>query len=177
MTRNFLHILTLGLCIAVCACATTIYEGPPASDARVGDAMEQPFRDLSWMREEPPEILKQAVLDPYRLAQDVPCDELLSEIAVLDILLGPDVDARDVNGESDVDAGGLASDAVAHFFGLPFRGVFRWISGADKREKVLAEAILAGVARRSFLKGAARKTGCAHAPDPEPETSVPSQRL
>lgn len=131
--------------------------------------MQQPFRDLSWMREEPPEILKRAVLDPYRLAEGVACDEFLAEIAALDVLLGPDVDAYEVGDNSDVDAGGLATDAVASFVGLPFRGIFRWISGADQREKVLADAILSGVARRSFLKGAARKTGCTYAPDPEPE--------
>ena len=31
---------------------------------------------------------------------------------------------------------------------------------SDQREKVLADAILSGVARRSFLKGAARQAGC-----------------
>ncbi|MEQ1608856.1 MAG: hypothetical protein ABL956_07815 [Hyphomonadaceae bacterium] len=131
--------------------------------------MGQPFRDISWMREEPPEILKRAVVDPYRFAADVPCDELSSEIATFDVLLGPDVDAYDVNDDSGSDAGSLAVDAVAGSFGLPFRGVFRWISGADQRAKVLADAILSGVARRSFLKGVARKAGCTHAPDPEPE--------
>ena len=169
MIRNPVFILALGLCLAVCACATTTYAGPPSRGNRVSNAMEQPFRDISWMREDPPEILKRAVIFPYQLASDVPCDELFSEIAALDVLLGPDVDAYVVDDDSGVDAGGLATDAVADLFGLPFRGVFRWITGVDQREKVLADAILSGVARRSFLKGAARQAGCTHAPDLEPE--------
>ena len=126
--------------------------------------MSQPFRDVSWMREEPPEILKQAVLEPYRLADAVSCDQLVAEIVALDVLLGPDVDAFDVTEDTGADAGGLAIDAIASFVGLPFRGVFRWISGADKREKVLADAILSGVSRRSFLKGVARQVGCSLEP-------------
>lgn len=167
MIRYSLVILPFGFCLALSACATTTYAGPSSSGSRVGNAMAQPLRDISWMREDPPESLSQAMLDPYRLAGDVSCDELLSEIAALNVLLGPDVDAYEVTGDSGAYAGGLAIDAIAGIVGLPFRGVFRWVSGADKREKALAAAILSGVSRRSFLKGAARQMGCAPAPEPE----------
>jgi len=169
MTENRHRVVVFGLCVAVSACATTTYSGPGPSGNRVGQVMEQPLRDISWMREEPPEILKQAALKPYELAEGVPCGELTSEIAALDLFLGADIDAYDANEESGVDAGGLAIDAVSDVFGLPFRGVLRWISGAGKREKVLANAILSGLARRSFLKGVARGAHCTHTPDPEPE--------
>jgi hypothetical protein len=169
MNKHPLRVLLMGSCLAVSACATTTYAGPNSNQNQVGDAIQQPFRDISWMREEPPEILKLAVLDPYRLAGEVVCQELLEEIVVLEVLLGPDVDAYELEDDSGIDAGSLAVDAVASLVGLPFRGVFRWISGADQREKVLADAILSGVARRSFLKGAARMAGCTHAPNPEPE--------
>lgn len=172
ITRNHQGSLVrgVGICLMLAGgCASTTYSGPSASESRVSGALQQPFRDVSWMREEPPEVLKSAVLDPYRLADEAQCDQFFSEIATLDLLLGPDVDAYDVNDGSAADAGGLAADAVASFVGLPFRGVFRWLSGAEKREKVLADAILSGMARRAFLKGAARKTGCTppHVPEPE----------
>jgi hypothetical protein len=130
--------------------------------------MQQPFRDIGWMREEPPEILKRAQAKPYELADGVACDELNAEVAALDFLLGPDVDAFDVNSESSGNAGNLAADAVGSFIGLPFRGIFRWLSGADQREKALADAILSGVARRAFLKGVAHKAGCPTAPISQP---------
>ena len=38
-----------------------------------------------------------------------------------------------------------------------------------QREKVLADAILSGLARRSFLKGVARTTGCSQRPDSQRE--------
>ena len=171
MIRHPTLSLVVGLCLAVSACATTTYAGRSPDEDRLGNAMQQPLRDLSWMREDPPEILKQAVIDPYRLAAPPRCEDILSEIAALDALLGPDVDAYELDEDSSPDAGGLAVDAVASFVGLPFRGLFRWISGADQREKVLADAILSGVARRSFLKGAARQAGCPIAPVPAPRPS------
>ena len=154
---------------ALTGCATTTYAGPRSHENRVGDAMQQPFRDVSWMREEPPEILKQAVLDPYRFNEDARCDDVLSVIGALDVLLGPDIDAYELTEDSVADAGALAVDAVTGFIGLPFRGVFRWMSGAGQREKVLADAILSGLARRSFLKGVARTTGCSQRPDSQRE--------
>ena len=171
MIRHPTLSLVVGLCLAVSGCATTTYAGRSSDEDRLGNAMQQPLRDLSWMREDPPEILKQAVIDPYQLAEPPRCEDILSEITALDALLGPDVDAYELDKDSSPDAGGLAVDAVASFVGLPFRGLFRWISGADQREKVLADAILSGVARRSFLKGAARQAGCAVAPEPAPRPS------
>jgi hypothetical protein len=53
----------------------------------------------------------------------------------------------------------LVGGALRSALGLPMRGIVRWISGADRRAKVHARAVLAGIARRSFLKGVAR-TSC-----------------
>jgi hypothetical protein len=54
----------------------------------------------------------------------------------------------------------MTVDAIGGVIGLPFRGVIRTLSGADYRERVLADAILSGIARRAFLKGAGRAAGC-----------------
>jgi hypothetical protein len=43
---------------------------------------------------------------------------------------------------------------------IPFRGVIREISGANAHDRALREAVIAGVARRSFLKGIGQARGC-----------------
>jgi hypothetical protein len=169
MIRKSIRILAVSLWLVPGACATTTYAGRPSDDSRLGNAVQQPLRDMSWMREDPPEILKQAALDPYRLAEGASCVDLFSEIGVLDLLLGPDVDAYDVSQKSGVNAGGRVVDAVAGYIALPFRGAFRWLSGADQRDKVLADAILSGVVRRAFLKGVAYRAGCAPVNNAPPE--------
>jgi hypothetical protein len=131
----------------------------------MGNAVGQPFKDFGVTREDPPEILKRAAMAPYALLNGQECGALLDEIAAIDGVLGPDLDAQDIYAkQSGTDAAALAADAIRGVIGLPFRGVIRWVSGADAREKVLADAILAGMVRRAYLKGAAHAAGCLPAP-------------
>ncbi len=151
----------------LCGCATTTY-ADRAGDARVRGAFEQPFRDVSWMREDPPEVLTRVIEAPYGL-ESVECSAILNEISALDLVLGPDLDAPKENEEdeeSSTDATGLMSGAIRSVIGLPYRGIFRRLSGAEHRENVLEKAILAGLARRAFLKGVGRHAGCLGAPPP-----------
>jgi hypothetical protein len=53
---------------------------------------------------------------------------------------------------------------------LPFSGVIRRITGAQKRDAAHEDALVAGVARRAYLKGA--MTACTQAPPLVPEVSV-----
>jgi hypothetical protein len=79
-------------------------------------------------------------------------------------VLGPDLDAADEQeDDSEFDASGLLSGAIGGIVGLPYRSIVRRLSGAAGRERVLRDAIFAGMVRRAFLKGAAR-TACALAP-------------
>jgi hypothetical protein len=152
----------LGLWLLVVGSCTTTYAGRPESDDRVGDVVGQPFRDISLVRENPPEILKRAVAAPYFLPDKPECGAIVSEISELDRVLGPDVDTQRLNdGKSGVDATGLATNAIGDVIGLPFRGVVRKLSGAEQSEKALANAILSGMARRAYLKGVAYSAGCA----------------
>jgi hypothetical protein len=138
-------------------CATMTYADRPG-DNRVSDAVAQPFRDFSVMREDPPEVLKRAVTAPYDLQADAACASLMSEIAALNRVLGPDLDVSDPKTLSA--GGGMASGLIRSTFGVPFRGVVRKLTGAERREEALKAAILAGVARRAFLKGVARANSC-----------------
>jgi hypothetical protein len=110
------------------------------------------------MREDPPEVLKRAATAPYDLAADAACVSILDEIAALNGILGPDLDAAETAGRSA--GAGMASGLIRSTFGVPFRGVVRRVTGADRREEALKAAILAGVARRAFLKGVARADSC-----------------
>lgn len=156
------RLLALSFCVlAMSACASTTYSHR-AGDHRVGNAFEQPFRDTSWMRENPPEILIRAAEAPYALQSGADCNALLGEITELDLVLGPDVDSPDEQrDESSTDASGLISGAVGGLIGLPYRSIVRRLSGADRRERVLRDAIFAGMVRRAFLKGAAHAADCA----------------
>jgi hypothetical protein len=146
-------------------CTSTTYKDK-TGDARVQNAFEQPFRDVSWMRENPPEILISAVADPYARSEATGCEDIVAEIEALDGVLGPDLDqVLDEGIGSDSDGNALLSGAIASLIGLPYRGVIRRISGAGKREDGLRTAILAGMVRRGFLKGLALGAAC-HGPQP-----------
>jgi hypothetical protein len=139
---------------ALCACATT--PSPADKPNAVAGAVQQPFKDLNIVREQTPSVLEQAAKAPYVESQPLDCDAVKAELAALDKELGPDFDAA--QGDDDILAGALRSA-----MGLPFRGVVRKISGADKRDKKREHAILAGIARRGFLKGVDRRS-CTVAP-------------
>lgn len=156
----------------VCGCASTTYEDKPG-DARVRGAMEQPFRDVSWMRENPPEILIRAAEAPYQWDPDASCSQMRAEISALDLVLGPDLDqVADSNEESSSDGNGILSSAIGGLIGLPYRGVVRRLSGAEQRDRSLRKAILAGMVRRGFMKGLAHEAKC-----PMPDLLLPNAIL
>lgn len=173
--------LALGVCaLMTSGCAATTY-AHQTGDNRVGGAFEQPFQDTGWTRENPPEILIRAAEAPYALPDNQDCRAINDEISALDLVLGPDVDAIDEHeGESSTDASGLLSGAIRGLIGLPYRSIVRRFSGAEQRERVLREAILAGMVRRAFLKGVAETAACetqqtndATDPAQQPQTPPP----
>ncbi len=158
MTIRTAFILLIS--VVACGCTSTTYKDK-TGDARVQNAFEQPFRDVSWMRENPPEILISAVANPYARSEATGCEDVVSEIEALDGVLGPDLDqVLDEDIESDSDGNALLSGAIGSLIGLPYRSVIRRISGAGKREDGLRKAILAGMVRRGFLKGLALGAAC-----------------
>jgi hypothetical protein len=72
-------------------------------------------------------------------------------------VLGDDIDMPQADGQR-TSPGRMAQSVVGSF--IPFRGVIREISGANEHDRKLQTAILAGVARRSFLKGTGQAKGC-----------------
>lgn len=159
--------LTTSLCmLAASGCASTTY-AHQAGDNRISGAFEQPFRDMSVMRENPPDVLIRAAEAPYVLPGDGGCSAILAEIVALDLVLGPDLDAPgQLPPRSNTDISALVSGAIGGVIGLPFRSVIRRLSGAENRARLVRDDIFAGMVRRAFLRGVARADNCTSAPAP-----------
>lgn len=139
----------LGLSLA--ACATV--QNPADKPEPVGAALSQPLRDLSVIQPEAPAELARAAADPYRPSPD--CAANAKEQGRLTELLGPDVGRETAKDDPAEMAGDMMADAA-----LPFRGVIRWVSGAERRDQAMAATVLGAMVRRGFLKGEASARGC-----------------
>lgn len=136
------------------------------SDAqRLGDKAEnvvrQPMKDIGMMRENPPEILKDAQRAPYSLAGIRRCQDLRRAVADLYEVLGPDVDAVDEKGDALPERLAEAGARSVVNSLIPFRGIVREATGAAEADRRFRMMVAAGMARRGFLKGVAKERNCA----------------
>ncbi|MEO9469594.1 hypothetical protein [Parasphingorhabdus sp.] len=158
--------------------ATLIFFGLPVAQARsetpntekpmvnhMEDAVTQPAKDVNLKKVKIPAQLLAVQKDPYDLTGLDACVAINAEIDNLYPLLGPDVDdiaefskaEKRERGVSRI-AGGILGSLI------PFRGVVREITGANKSERLYLRALSAGNARRSFLKGYGLSRGCTPVP-------------
>lgn len=121
------------------------------------DVVTTPATDLNLRKNEIPALLVAAEQRPYVLRGLGSCSQLATAIGELDAVLGDDIDVPQAEGRR-MSPGRVAQSVVGAF--IPFRGVIREISGANSHDRALQAAILAGVARRSFLKGIGQARGC-----------------
>ncbi len=145
-----------------------------------GDAVMAPLEDLNLRRKDIPEILTQAVTKPYDLTGLDNCEAIASEVTKLDSLLGADFDEppppqdtktlRERGGEAAGDvARGSVRNATRSI--IPFRGLVRQMTGAQRHQKEMDTAIQAGKVRRAYLKGVGMNKNCA--PPAAPSWFVP----
>lgn len=145
--------------------------------ASVQGAATAPLRDLNMVRTEIPEILLEALQDPYaRPPRNWKCPALVALIHPLDGALGPDIDRVPPGDENLMDRGkqtalSLAADLASG--AIPFRGVVRRLSGANSHEKLVQSAIVAGNVRRAYLKGLGEARGCPPPATPSHERAGP----
>jgi hypothetical protein len=129
----------------------------------VKGAATTPLRDLGVEKTQIPEILLQALTDPYaRPEKGYGCAYLIALIKPLDDALGPDIDRNPVGDENLVDRGkalGVAADVASSAL-IPFRGLVRQVSGAASHDRLVQSAYVAGSVRRSYLKGLGEAKGC-----------------
>lgn len=135
-----------------------------ANRESLSGAAKAPLRDLNVIRTHVPQVLLEALADPYARPTTRKCAELVDLILPLNDALGPDIDVPPVEDEQGVikrsrpmalgAVAGMASDVI------PFRGVVRQVTGAAKHDEYVQAAILAGTARRAYLKGLGEARGC-----------------
>ena len=157
-------------CLTAALAVTPALAQPPGQDNGVRDAVTAPLRDLGVTRREAPDTLQAAAKGPYDGIDTNDCPAMFAEIKQLDELLGPDV----TDPAFGADNGSLAAEAVKSVIRLPFGGVVRRLSGAQKREVDRQRAISAGMARRAYLKGAITQCDKHAAPAPAPVEAVNS---
>jgi len=126
-------------------------------DVSAADVAATPVTDLNLRKDELPPVLTAAVQQAYSLRGLATCQQLAAAIGELDAALGDDVDLPQ-SGDRRTSGGRLAQSVVGSF--IPFRGLIREVSGASNREREVQSAVLAGVARRAFLKGTGQARGC-----------------
>lgn len=138
--------------------------GCSGMNAKTGDSAEriarQPLKDVGALKETPEKLLEEAQKAPYSLAGVRTCVQLRNEIARYDAVLGPDVDDVDEHGEPL--PGRLAEAGASSIVNslIPLRGLVREATGAAQADRRMRAAIVAGMARRAFLKGNAEAKGC-----------------
>ena len=181
--------LSTALAACICAataalplggCMTTRADGSPkvettseANREGLKGAAKAPLRDLNVLRTKIPEVLLQALADPYERPVSIRCAELNRLLAPLNDALGADLDAPSMDEDDLLEKGrntalgvvaGAASDVI------PFRGWVRKLTGAEQHDHVVQAAIVAGAVRRAYLKGLGEAKGC-------PPPATPSHEL
>lgn len=124
-----------------------------ANTDNLGSAVVAPLRDINVVRSEIPELLKKAVADPYAPPQ-TGCAPLKAEIQQLDAVLGDDYDdPKDDNKDESLSRPVLGVVASTITDVIPMRGWVRRLTGAERHDQMVREAIKAGFVRRGYLKG------------------------
>ena len=141
--------LSTSVAAALLMSAGAAWAGPPA--------VEGSESGLGVTGPETPQMLQQVASAPYAPTDGASCTELAEQIAALNDVLGPDVDAQPVASKTR-SVGHAAAGVVRSF--IPYRGVMRLVTGAGRKEAQLGQAVIAGAARRGYLRGLAHERGC-----------------
>lgn len=141
----------------------------------VEGAVTTPLRDLNVVKVDIPDVLMEALEDPYARPRNARCPALTALIRPLNDVLGPDIDTipGDEDGwgtRSKSTALGVAGDLAGG--AIPFRGVVRKLSGAESHDRLVTAAIIAGHARRAYLKGLGEARGCGPPATPSHERTA-----
>jgi hypothetical protein len=124
-----------------------------ANTQNLGSAMAAPLRDINVVRSQIPDLLIKATVDPYAPPQ-TGCEPLKAEIDNLDAVLGDDYDdPKDDNKAPGMGKPVLGVVASTITDVIPMRGWVRRLTGAERHDQAVRDAIKAGFVRRGYLKG------------------------
>lgn len=118
-----------------------------------------PGQSLGLIGPTTPDLLAAVRKAPYATPTSSGCAAIWADVAALDEVLGPDVDAP---AAPERRVSSLVTSTVVGF--VPYRGVIRFVGGASRKERARAQAVLAGMARRGYLRGLAQAGSCARPP-------------
>lgn len=124
-----------------------------ANTDSLGSAVVSPLRDINVVRSQIPDLLTKAVADPYAPPK-TGCEPLKAEIDSLDAVLGDDYDdPKDDNKAPGMGKPVLGVVASTITDVIPMRGWVRRLTGAERHDQMVRDAIKAGFVRRGYLKG------------------------
>ncbi len=154
--------------LAAAAVALTALPGLAQDDVtdrnpNVRDVAMTPLSDLNLEKDPIPQVLLTAREAPYASAGLNTCSAIRSEVGNLDAVLGDDYDTASPD-EREMTPTGVAKTVVGML--IPFRGIIREVSGANRHEFQFREAIAAGLMRRAYLKGKGQEMGCPYPASP-----------
>ena len=149
------RLATVGLLLPLAACATARTETPAATDAGpLQAAVTQPLDDLNLAPDDPAAALVRAAGAPDR--PPAGCADAARELAGLEQALG----SGRMAAPAAPDAADVAAGVVRSVVRLPFRGVVRELTGAERRAKQRQARLYAGMFRRGYLDGWRTARGC-----------------
>ena len=164
----------------------TVQTTAQANRSGIGGAVTAPLRDVNVVRTKVPTPLLEALAEPYARPPDQGCASIIAQVGALDEALGADWDIQNpekprrerIKEQAESGAYGLMAGAAEGV--IPFRGWVRKLTGAERHDKLVGNAIAAGRVRRAYLKGLGESRGCnppgtpAHlAETPEPISQRP----
>lgn len=150
----------------------TDYQSPPpqplqnpdqAGRANVQSAASAPLHDLNLTRARIPPVLIEAMHDPYARPSPATCAKLADDVDRLTMALGNDLDTPPAGSRTMGQKSGSLGLSLIHTVAeslLPYSGIFRTLSGAEKHDRLVVAAILAGSTRRGYLKGLGEARRC-----------------
>lgn len=158
--------LAVSLAMMVGACATKSNPRPDDSGSTAAQDRSNTMvlgeqEGLGIMGAKTPPALKTIAAAPYALPTPADCGAMGNAIVALDTLLGPDVDVLadpKIRASLEYQTGRALGSAMRGAF--PYRWALRWVTGAGRLDRELRQAVLAGTARRGFLKGMGLAMGC-----------------
>ena len=137
----------------------------------VEDVARTPLEDFNIDSDDLPQVLVTAAEDPYATDGLTNCNAIVGAVAELDQVLGGDFDLPQDEEGNRINRGRVAKSVVGSF--IPFRGIVREVSGANRRQREFNTAVTAGMVRRGFLKGLGQQRGCDYPAAPRPDSGEP----
>lgn len=161
-------VLTGALAAAPAWSQTQTAPAKPDSESSVGHV----GNTLGLTGQDVPPLLAQVKADPYKAPSAPACDTIPVEITQLSALIGPDIDAGTTEPDKSLTQRGM--EAAKGF--VPYSGVVRFMTGANKKDKEMREAVMAGFARRGFLRGMEVNMKCHEPPAATAADATPAAK-